>query len=211
MTGFFRLAELRCRGARRSRRTCAAHRGKPYRSPTSRRSETGTQRGLRCAERREPRRPQLPRASRHARDATTMDAAFRKLQAEKAAERGRNGAQGGAARAQKAPEPRTDKPLMRKGRSQGWVVAPQIGDDHQAEIPDAPTRRARGPRRGRDAKASNVSDGNWRGKPATGNLIRMGTRAGPVAISFWPRGTPWMKVIRKAGRRDGRDRRPRGH
>ena len=101
-----------------------------------------------------------------------MDAAFRKLQAEKAAERGETAPKEEPREQQKAPEPRQDKPLMRKGRSQGWVVAPQIGEDHQAEIPDAPTRRARGPRRGRDAKASNVADGklawqagNWKPHP----------------------------------------------
>ena len=101
-----------------------------------------------------------------------MDAAFRKLQAEKAAERGETAPKEEPREPRQAPEPRTDKPLMRKGKAAGWVVAPQIGDDHQAEIPDAPTRRARGPRRGRDAKASNVADGrlawqagNWKPHP----------------------------------------------
>ncbi len=101
-----------------------------------------------------------------------MDAAFRKLQAEKAAERGETAPKEEPREPRQAPEPRTDKPLMRKGKAAGWVVAPQIGDQHQAEIPDAPTRRARGPRRGRDAKASNVADGrlawqagNWKPHP----------------------------------------------
>ena len=101
-----------------------------------------------------------------------MDAAFRKLQAEKAAERGETAPKEEPREQRQAPEPRKDKPLMRKGHAAGWVVAPQIGDQHQAEIPDAPTRRARGPRRGRDAKASNVSDGklawqagNWKPHP----------------------------------------------
>ena len=110
-----------------------------------------------------------------------------------------------------APEPRTDKPLMRKGRSQGWVVAPQIGDQHQAEIPDAPTRRARGPRRGRDAKASNVSDGklawqagNWKPHPD-------GNKGGPcgdlilAARHALDEGHPEGWPPRRRGRR------PRGH
>ena len=101
-----------------------------------------------------------------------MDAAFRKLQAEKAAERGETAPKEEPREQRQAPEPRKDKPLMRKGHAAGWVVAPQIGEAHQAEIPDAPTRRARGPRRGRDAKASNVADGrlawqagNWKPHP----------------------------------------------
>ena len=58
-----------------------------------------------------------------------MDAAFRKLQAEKAAERGETAPKEEPREPRQAPEPRTDKPLMRKGKAAGWVVAPQIGDD----------------------------------------------------------------------------------
>ena len=47
-----------------------------------------------------------------------MDAAFRKLQAEKAAERGETAPKEEPREQRQAPEPRKDKPLMRKGRSQ---------------------------------------------------------------------------------------------
>ena len=46
-----------------------------------------------------------------------MDAAFRKLQAEKAAERGETAPKEEPREQQKAPEPRKDKPLMRKGHA----------------------------------------------------------------------------------------------
>ena len=55
-----------------------------------------------------------------------MDAAFRKLQAEKAAERGETAPKAEPREQQKAPEPRKDKPLMRKGHAAGWVVAPRL-------------------------------------------------------------------------------------
>ena len=67
-----------------------------------------------------------------------MDAAFRKLQAEKAAERGETAPKEEPREQRQAPEPRKDKPLMRKGHAAGWVVAPQIGDNTR---PRSPTRR----------------------------------------------------------------------
>ena len=87
----------------------------------------------------------------------------------------------------------------------------KLATNHQAEIPDAPTRRARGPRRGRDAKASNVADGklawqagNWKPHPD-------GNKGGPCgdlilaarhALDEGPSG-------RLAAATEGR--RPRGH
>ena len=46
-----------------------------------------------------------------------MDAAFRKLQAEKAAERGEAAPKAEPREQRPAPEPRKDKPLMRKGHA----------------------------------------------------------------------------------------------
>ena len=64
--------------------------------------------GSHCDELKGPGRPAASAA---------MDAAFRKLQAEKAAERGEAAPKAEPREQRPAPEPRKDKPLMRKGHA----------------------------------------------------------------------------------------------
>ena len=119
-----------------------------------------------------------------------MDAAFRKLQAEKAAERGETAPKAEPREQRQAPEPRPTSPSCARATRPAGSSRHKLATNTR---PRSPTRR-RDEREARDGAATPRPRtwlmGNWRGRPATGSPIRMGIRAGPVGISFWPRDMP---------------------